>query len=266
MDVDVETFAITNTGLLRPENEDSFLLYHPADEGLRRSKGILAVVADGVGGHLGGRKASETTVTLIKEHYVKGSADVQSSLTQAFGIANAGIYALANKNMQYRGMATTCTAMVLKEKEGVIAHVGDSRAYIFRQGDLTQITTDHTLVERFVSEGHITRRQAKNHPQRNVLLRALGSKGTVEIETHHVILGDGDTILLCSDGLHGMVSHEEITSILSSSCPLAEGGNRMIDLANKAGGADNITLILLRIRTTEIDKTPIPTETKAAYA
>jgi PPM family protein phosphatase len=248
--VNVETFSATDKGLVRPGNEDSFLLYEPEDKEVLKRKGIIAIVADGVGGNLGGKKASETAVEVIREHYMKASADVISALSQAIEIANSSIYTLSGKNEQFRGMATTCTALVLEDEKGFVGHVGDSRAYLFRNGDFTQITNDHTLVEAFVREGLITREQARNHPQRNIILRALGSKDTVDVETHIVDLLPGDMILLCSDGLHGMVPHKKMISVLAS-FPLEEVCTKMVELANQAGGPDNITVVIIRVLSTQ---------------
>jgi PPM family protein phosphatase len=244
--VNFEIFSATDQGLVRSENQDSFLVYKADDGEVLGRKGFLAIVADGVGGQIGGKKASETAVEIIREHYIKASADSLSSLTQAIEVANSSIYTLSAKNEQFRGMATTCTALAVRDEHAFIAHVGDSRAYLYRNGELSQITNDHTLVESLVREGLITREQARNHPRRNVILRALGSKGTVDVDTHIVDLMPNDIMLLCSDGLYNMVSHENISSILAS-FPVEEGGLRMMETAKQAGGFDNITIIIMRM-------------------
>lgn len=244
--MNAETFSITDRGLVRSDNQDSLLVYRSDDALFLKRKGILAVVADGVGGEIGGKKASETAAEIIRQHYIEASSDAISSLSQAFEIANSAIFTLSLSNEHYRGMATTCTALVLKDDGAYIAHVGDSRAYLFRNGELTQVTNDHTLVEDLVREGLITKEQARNHPQKNVILRALGSKSTVDVERHSIEIMPDDIILLCSDGLYNMISHEEISSVLAS-FTVEEGGLKMMEMAKQMGGTDNISLIIIRM-------------------
>jgi len=260
----IQSFAESDKGLVRSENEDSLLLYIPEDKAILEQKGILAIVADGVGGAAAGKLASETAVEVIKESYYKDSQN--HSLQDSLRIANLEIYVAAQKDQRYRGMATTCTALVIKGKEGFISHVGDSRAYLFRRGKLTQITEDHTLVGKLLKDGVISLQEALNHPQRNVILKALGSSSNVEPDTYQIRLEKGDCVLLCSDGLHGLVTDTEITNILENN-PVEESGKELINLAKERGGTDNITVLILCLKerrplkdTKPIDTGPFETQ------
>ncbi len=243
----VRTFAESDRGLVRNQNEDSYLLYVPDNAGVLQRKGILAVVADGVGGGPAGKQASSMAVEILKDTYYGFKGDENSeALRESLRAANAEIYSASRRDSGLRGMATTCTAVALVNGEALLCHAGDSRAYIFRKGDFMQISEDHTLVNELVKEGIITREEAGRHPQRNIITKSLGSVPFIEPESRRVSLESEDTLLLCSDGLHGYVSEAEISSILSA-FPAEEAGRRLIARAYEKGAPDNITVLILLI-------------------
>jgi protein phosphatase len=243
----VESFADTDVGLVRSANEDSFLLFFPHDQRLLEEKGILAIVADGVGGSIGGKAASSIAVSVMRERYYSSEqADPLSALKESMIAANREIFTKGSQDPSCRGMATTCTAFILLVNEGFISHAGDSRAYLLRDGILHQITEDHTLVNKLLADGLITAEAAARHPQKNIIVRALGSNLELVPDTFHVLLEENDIILLCSDGLHGLVSDDDIKDRLSR-LPLQEAGQSLIGLAKDNGGTDNVTVIILQL-------------------
>ena len=243
----VRSFAASDRGLVRSENEDSYVLHIPDDAGILQRKGILAVVADGVGGGPAGKLASSMAVEIVKDLYYRLTGeDNSASLRESLQIANTEIYKAAQQNLRLREMATTCTAFVLRNGEGFMCHAGDSRAYLFRKKVLIQISEDHTLVNQLVKEGIISPEEGRKHPQRNIILRALGTARHVEPDLRRVDVEENDTLLLCSDGLHGYVSDEEISSLLLTN-PVEEAGRKLIGLSLAKGGPDNITVLLLNV-------------------
>jgi serine/threonine protein phosphatase PrpC len=247
----IHSFAGSDKGLVRPNNEDAFLLYAPEGKELQGGKSILAVVADGVGGGACGDKASQMAVTTIREWYTR-SKDTQTafSIQDSFRAANAAIHHTAANDPQCRGMATTCTALVIQGSTGIIGHVGDSRAYLFRNGELHQITRDHTLVNSLVQDGLLSAEDAKDHPRRNVILKALGHLPDINPDVYEINIAKDDSFLLCSDGLYALVSNNDIVSILRK-FPVKDSGAKLINLAKKKGGIDNITVVILTFRQVE---------------
>lgn len=242
----VDWYASSDRGLVREENEDSLLLVVPEDPAVAGGKGILAVVADGVGGSVGGKIASSTAVERVRETYFSSERGFIPALVESMRAADREIVEKASREPSCRGMATTCTAFVVHGYDGYLCHVGDSRAYLFRDGVLRRITEDHTLVGRLLADGLITAEAAARHPQKNVIVQALGSGQEPAPDTFHVNLENDDVILLCSDGLHGFVSDEYIASRLSC-LPVREAGDSLMERAKEMGGADNITVIILRL-------------------
>ena len=224
-----------------------YLLYIPDDEDLLERKGILVIVADGVGGGPGGKRASSMAVELVRDcYYQHPDEDKLEALQESLKAANLRIYQEARRDPLLRGMATTCTAFVICKTEGFLCHAGDSRAYLLRDRKLRLISEDHTLVNELVSEGIITPEEGRTHPQRNIIMKALGSASHLDPDTSCMDLQRGDTLLLCSDGLHGYMSDEEIYSILSGN-PVEAAGSKLIELALDRGGADNVTVVILNI-------------------
>ena len=241
----VQFFSATDKGLVRSRNEDSVLVFAPEGEGLLKEKGVLAIVADGVGGSTAGSTASSLAVEIVRaSYYEEDGGDPQAALKGAFERAHQVIGAKGRADAAYRGMATTCTAAVVIGNDCYVAHVGDSRAYLFRDGGLTQLTEDHTLVGKLVREGLISVDEAKTHPQKNVIMRAMGTGDWSDPFATHLTLQEGDRIFLCSDGLHGLVPEEETASLLDS-LPLSAAGQALIEAAKRHGGTDNISVAVL---------------------
>jgi PPM family protein phosphatase len=230
-----ETIQRTHTGLQRRGNEDAAYARPP-----------LFVVADGMGGARAGEVASRIAVQAFEQGLPEeGSAEER--LAARVREANAAIYERASTEHERAGMGTTLTAAYLDDAQVAIAHVGDSRAYMFRDGELTRLTQDHSLVDELVRRGKLTEEQAAEHPQRSIITRALGPEPSVEVDTWSYPARAGDVLLLCSDGLTSMVSEERIGQILATTPRLEQAGDQLIDDANAAGGRDNITVVLVRL-------------------
>ncbi|MBD1371381.1 Stp1/IreP family PP2C-type Ser/Thr phosphatase [Hazenella sp. IB182357] len=236
----------TDVGRVREINEDSLGLEQ------LRSGHSLAIVADGMGGHLAGDVASQTVVKMIMEGLLEQklntSTDKKSNyLLQAIGTANDAVFAMSQKKEEFKGMGTTAVAAIVDTEDIVLGHVGDSRAYLLHNGGLYQLTEDHSYVNLLKKHGQITEEEAKNHPQRNMIVRAVGSSEEVEVDLVHTPWKDEDILLLCTDGLTTMVEDREIGIILSSTTlNMEEKADHLIQLALDAGGTDNISLILLK--------------------
>jgi protein phosphatase len=232
-----EQFSRSDTGRQRRGNEDAYLEQAP-----------LFVVADGMGGAQGGEVASRIAVDLFAAGLPPGDdGDRASELAELAAQANAQIHAQANERAELAGMGTTLTAAYVGDREIAFAHVGDSRAYRFHDGKLERLTHDHSLVEEMIRQGQLTEAEAEEHPQRSIITRALGPEPDVTVDMITLDGIDGDLFLLCSDGLTSMVPESEVEQILASRKSLAAAGRALVSAANKAGGRDNITVILFRI-------------------
>jgi protein phosphatase len=227
---------MTDTGQVREANEDALLIEAP-----------LFAVADGMGGHLAGDVASRTAVEIITTRAEQDSPGDTGSLARLVREANHEIWKKAQSDASLHGMGTTCTLAMLDESILHIAHVGDSRAYLFRDGDLSQLTEDHTLVGRMVREGRLRPEEAERHPQRSIITRALGVDSDVDVDTQTIELREGDRILLCSDGLSSMVDQDSIAQVLDDKSDPQEASERLVQLANEAGGEDNITVVVIEV-------------------
>ena len=221
----------TDVGRGRPENEDSHLV-DPED-------GLYAV-ADGMGGHRAGEVASATAIDALKAAYLGGER-----VDRAIEAANAAVVAKAAEDAAFRGMGTTLTAIALHDSIAELGHVGDSRAYLMRDGAVTQVTEDHSLVEQLVREGRLTPEEAQSHPQRAIITRALGIDTDVAVDTYRIDLKPGDRLMICSDGLTNMLSDDTIAQTLRRHADPQQAADMLVDMANQAGGDDNITVILL---------------------
>lgn len=245
----VEAGVATDIGRVRERNEDSFLVEPP-----------LYAIADGMGGHRGGAVASELALEKVEElFHGKGG-----SLAELVRSANRAVFERSMADRKVTGMGTTLTAATVDDEGAHLAHVGDSRAYLLRGGALRQLTDDHTLVNRMVRAGEITREEADVHPHRNVLTRALGTEPEVEVDEDDVPLIDGDRLLLCSDGLTAMVTEPQIQAILEATPKPQEAADRLIKAANRAGGIDNITVVVVDVHdsdeaTTDAEGRVVPT-------
>jgi len=246
-----EQYAGTDTGLQRRANEDSLLARSP-----------LFVVADGMGGAQAGEVASKIAVESFHGGLPDGSPPEEGLAAHALA-ANARIHALSRENAEQAGMGTTLTAVYVGEQEVAIAHVGDSRAYCLREGELLRLTDDHSLVDELIREGRLTPEEAEDHPQRSIITRALGPEETVEVDTRSFRARAGDIYLLCSDGLTSMVPEARLAEVLRlhAGARLRDIGEALIAEANRAGGRDNITVILLRLEEVGSDSSfPGPAE------
>jgi protein phosphatase len=237
----VQAFGATHTGRVRAGNEDAYLV---TDR--------LYAVADGMGGHQAGEIASDAALEPLRALDIAAMTDpaeVGDALAAAVHDANTLVVERARSDPSLQGMGTTLTAVAVREGQLHVAHVGDSRAYLLRDGErMSQLTTDHTLVERLVREGRLSRDQASTHPQRNVITRAIGHEATVDVEVlPPITLRDGDQILLCSDGLSGPVDDERIAGILTDTADGDAAVTSLLAEANAAGGPDNITAVLVRV-------------------
>ena len=230
-----EPILKTDTGRQRRENEDSAYVRAP-----------VFVVADGMGGAQAGEVASRIAIETF-EPGLPDSGTPEERLADRVREANQRIYAVSREEHGREGMGTTLTAAYVDDAHVAIAHVGDSRAYLFRDGELTRLTQDHSLVDELVRQGKLTEEQAAEHPQRSIITRALGPEPNVDVDTWSYPVRAGDVLLLCSDGLTSMLSEERIAEILASAGTLDEAGERLIEGANEAGGRDNITVVLFRL-------------------
>ena len=245
----------TDVGQTRRHNEDAAVVITAAYDGDETLPAFgLFALADGMGGHQAGEVASSLAVRTVAHHIVRylylpvlvqqESSTDQPTLDQVLvNAVQAANSAVAN---QVPGGGTTLTCALLLGPRAYIAHVGDSRAYVVTgANELEQITHDHSLVDRLVELGQLTRDEASAHPQKNVLYRAIGQRGVLEVETHARTVSEGESLLLCSDGLWGMVSDTEMANIIATAPSLQAACDRLIADANQAGGHDNITAILV---------------------
>src|SRR5215218_5473579 len=235
-----EHFHDSDLGRQRQGNEDNYYVRSP-----------LFVVADGMGGAQAGEVASEIAVRQFERGLPDGCepGEALEALIQA---ANARIHEQARSDSKHAGMGTTTTAAYVTGDAVVVAHVGDSRCYLLRDGDLIRLTRDHSLVGELVARGKLTEEQAESHPQRSVITRALGPEASVEVDVEAFPARAGDVFLLCSDGLTSMVHEPQLKQLLADrKRPLEQTGRMLIAAANEAGGRDNITVILFRVE--EVD-------------
>jgi protein phosphatase len=220
----------------------------PEDSEQLATKGVLVLVADGMGGHEGGEVASEMAVRIVSDTYASAQADPQAALVGAFQAANREIYHLARRHRQLAGMGTTCTAVAVVNDTAYSAHVGDSRAYLVRGERIYRMTEDHSATMALVKEGLLTMREAREHEERNVILRAMGTHPELEVDAWDCPfeLQPGDRMVLCSDGLHDIVTDPEICAIAGSAEP-QEGCARLLKLALERRCRDNVTAAVLAV-------------------
>jgi protein phosphatase len=239
----------TDAGCVREANEDSGRYVKPSDAETQKTKGILTIVADGMGGHASGEVASQMAVELISEiYYADPRTDAPAALRSAVEQASHQIYETSLSDEKYYGMGTTVIALVLLNDRAFSAHVGDSRLYRRRENNLEMLTFDHSQVMEMVKYGIISMEEARNHDDKNVILRAVGTQPTVEVEVSDVFLIEtGDEFLLCSDGLCDMLTDDEILQTWSAATDVHAAVENLIEAAKKSGGHDNITVGIVRV-------------------
>lgn len=244
----------TNIGRKRDHNEDSIALPETGER--------LAIVCDGMGGHASGEVASRLAVELIVDHFTetgkqqtltwpyKVDRDMRKDINRmvtGIMLANLEIWERAQREPRFKGMGTTCVGIYFLDDHLIIGHVGDSRCYRARGTELVQLTEDHSLINDYIRMKRVTPEEAENWPHKNVIVRALGMKESVQVDILTEVPRVGDTYMLCSDGLTGMVKDDQIQHILMSERDLDRAVARLIDAANEEGGVDNISVVLARI-------------------
>jgi PPM family protein phosphatase len=231
-----EHFERTDTGRQRRGNEDAYFARSP-----------LFAVADGMGGAQAGEVASHLAVEILEQGLPEGGGSVEERMRTRVAEANTAINERSQSDQQLAGMGTTLTMAYVGEDEVHVVHVGDSRMYRLRDGTFERLTDDHTLVEELVRSGKLTPEEADHHPQRSIITRALGPEAGVQADSFTWPARAGDVYLICSDGLTGMISEEQVGELLARAPSLATAGRALIDAANAAGGRDNITVVLFRL-------------------
>jgi protein phosphatase len=243
----------TNVGMKRTHNEDN--LHLPSDE-------RLALVADGMGGHASGEIASQMAVETVVDFFKNTHDDYEltwpfkldrgyrydiNRLITGIKLANVKIFEAAQREPHYRGMGTTIVATLFLDDQVLIGHVGDSRVYRVRDGEIQQITEDHSLLNDYIKMKKLTAEEIANFPHKNVIVRALGMKETVQVDVHNETPRIGDTYVLCSDGLSGMIEDDSIQKTVRTELDLDKAAEKLVEAANAAGGVDNVTVVLARL-------------------
>lgn len=247
----------TDVGCVREANEDNGRHISPFDPETQYSKGTLTIVADGMGGHASGEVASEMAIELISEiYYADDSNAASEALRNAILQANNQIYETSLTDEKLLGMGTTVIALVLLNDTGFAAHVGDSRLYRLRGQEMKMLTLDHSQVMEMVKYGVISMEEARNHDDKNVILRAVGTQSNVEVEVSEPFaVQNGDEFLLCSDGLSDMVEDKEIRQTWLAAADIHAAGETLINVAKQRGGHDNITVGIVRVSSSDTVKT-----------
>lgn len=245
----METSFFSDIGLVRPNNEDSWGGIPPWREPALSSGTCLFVIADGMGGHSKGEVASRMAVTGIERWFTKHYSEAFSldALETAISETNSEIFHKASETPEQNGMGTTLTALLMKGDQGIIGHVGDSRGYLVRNNVLKQITRDHTLVGEQVRLGKLSPEEARRHPTRHILTRAVGVREFVMVDSTMLELAKDDIFLLCSDGIYGLLNDEEILATLLE-VPATSAAKSLVNKANKAGGTDNSTALVVKVQ------------------
>lgn len=235
----------SNRGVVRENNEDACFVIPGND---------VYVVADGVGGNKSGEVASRTAVERIADYVNSGNIrrcedpeEIFEFMGDAVGAANSAIYEMSRDTTRYRGMATTVVMAYIHRGEGYIANVGDSRAYIYRNGEMSRITKDHTYVNELIDKGVITEDEAESHRQKNVITKALGAEPSISPDYYKLPLHSGDVLMLCTDGLYGEVGEKRILEVLGEGKSMNDTCGALVDMAIESGGRDNITVVCIRI-------------------
>ncbi|MGM0873621.1 MAG: Stp1/IreP family PP2C-type Ser/Thr phosphatase [Bacillota bacterium] len=240
----METFYLSDRGKVRQHNEDCVGVFE-------NEAGVLAIVADGMGGHLAGDVASQMTISTFKTLWeqvtlIDSPKEAEAWFTVKVAEVNKAIYEHSLTNPECQGMGTTIVGAIITSSFATIGHIGDSRCYLLNSSGYKQVTQDHSLVNELVRSGQISKEDAEHHPRKNVLLRALGTEQTVELDVSTIEFEGEDVLLLCSDGLSNKVSDETMKEELSNSNPLSEKAKTLVQFANDNGGEDNISIVIVK--------------------
>lgn len=256
---DIAIGQLTNVGRERTENQDYYGFWEPADDKEFARKGRLIIVCDGMGGAAGGEVASQLGIKTAIDVYRKADGtDIPDMLRRAIEAANKAIWSEAQARPELYGMGSTSVAMVVKDGKLYTGHTGDSRCYRVRKGKLDQLTKDHSLVQQMVDEGIIEEAEMETHPRKNVILRSLGVKPEIEVETQTFDCEVGDLYVISSDGLTGMVNKEDCKNILLEyKNDLKKCAETLVNVANEHGGTDNVSVQVVRIDSLKTGK-PLP--------
>lgn len=236
--------ALTDIGLVRSKNQDSFFLSNEYDF-------PLFIIADGMGGHNGGEIASSDAIDIVKGIFLENKEKLINTkaikiiIEEAIKKANTDIYIKSLELPEYNGMGTTISLCYVFENHIFIGHVGDSRIYKIKNDNIIQITEDHSLVNELIKKGEITRAEAKNHPQKNMITRAVGTSFDIEVDIIKIEYKKDYKFLICTDGLFNMVDEDQIIKIIRENMSIREAGKKLIEMAKKNGGLDNISLIII---------------------
>lgn len=236
--------ALTDIGLVREKNQDSIFASN-------ESELPLFIIADGMGGHKGGEIASSDAIKIIRETFIANKEklinkkEIMQVINQSIKNANTSIYRKSLELLEYSGMGTTVSLCYIYKSHVYIGHVGDSRIYIIDNNKISQVTEDHSLVNELVKKGEITAEEAKTHPKKNIITRAVGTSHDIEVDIKEIKFKDGDKLLLCTDGLSNMLYEKDILDILKQEGSLMEKGETFIRTSKQNGGTDNISLILI---------------------
>ena len=242
----VEVFGLSDVGCIRELNKDCYCICGFGDNSERG----FCILADGMGGHNAGEVASQNAVKLIAEEMNRllesGEKEIPGQLSRAVSAANTGVYTMASENPIHRGMGTTVVTAFIDDGTAYVANVGDSRAYAVRDDEIVQITTDHSVVSELVMRGTITKEEARLHPQKNIITRAVGTDKSVRTDIFEYNYSPGDVMIICSDGLSTMLDDNRILEIIKSKKTSEDTVNSLIAAAKDEGGLDNITVICIR--------------------
>lgn len=240
----MKSLFLTDRGKVRKHNEDAGGIYY------NQSKQVLAIIADGMGGHQSGDVASQMVVSIIQEKWeavieLTSPSETESWLIQTIQEINKTVYQHSQDKEELNGMGTTLVAAIISDEFISVAHIGDSRCYIQNQSGFKQITEDHSLVNMLLRTGEISEEDAQNHPRKNIVSRALGTENHVEVDIDCLSIEKTDKLLLCTDGLTDKVLNAELEEYINKHESIEEIGQSLVDLANHRGGEDNISLIIL---------------------
>ena len=238
--------AFTDKGEIKEVNEDRLVFINPFDDLVRRTKGCIAIVCDGMGGHNSGDYAAQLAIDNIPKNYYDAQASFKESLNQAIQKANQLIFQTASRNTKHAKMGTTCTAVVILDQDLFIAHAGDSRIYSIAKDDIHLLTTDHTYVEHLFKSGLISKEEKDTHPDRNIVTKVIGTQKSIEIDNYYLKnhFKNDQKLLLCSDGLYDYIKDDEIKKVVNE-LDKEDAAKYLIDTAKKRGGHDNISVLIV---------------------